>query len=431
MNPRLQAIAILSDVLIRKKSLTEAFKVHLVGKEIAGQALVKEMSYGVLRFYGKLNAIAEQLLIKKLKAKDQDIFFLILLGLYQLLEMNIPSYAVVKETVDVTISLHKVWAKQLVNAVLRRFQREKDALLSGIAQNEAAIYSHPAWMLAAFRQDWPDAWREIAKNNNVKPPLTLRVNLKKITREEYLQTLSVAGLTAHPHPWIHTAILVLTPTDVTMLPGFAEGMVSVQDASAQLAAVLLAPEPGQSVLDACAAPGGKTLHLLEQEPTLDVVAIDHDDTRLRRIEENLVRANLHAKLVHADASQTEKWWDKQHYFDRVLLDAPCTATGVIRRHPDIKWLRQQQDVMQTAALQAKLLNALWLLLKVGGILVYCTCSVLKSENIKLLQTFVATHPECSEIKIKEIEGIELSIGKQILPSFENDGFYYAKFKKES
>ncbi|MBI5447790.1 MAG: 16S rRNA (cytosine(967)-C(5))-methyltransferase RsmB [Gammaproteobacteria bacterium] len=429
MNPREEAVIILQQVLDNKRSLTQVFNTHFQGKEVRSQSLIKEMCYGVLRFYSKLDAIANRLLAKKLKKKDEDIHFLILLGLYQLLEMRVADYAVVKETVNVTLLLKKAWAKDLVNAVLRNFQRKKETLLKDIQQEAVAYYAHPAWMLCVFSEDWPQDWVSIVENNNIKPPLTIRVNLKKVTREVYLAELIEKGWEARPHAWMSSAILILSNVEVMQLPGFAEGKVSVQDASAQFAGTLLELSPHQRVLDMCAAPGGKTMHLLEQEDSIALFAIDQDASRLLRVEENLKRANLQATLICADASKQETWWDKR-YFDRVLLDGPCTATGVIRRHPDIKWLRQQEDVEKIVTLQRQLLHTAWTVLKEGGILIYCTCSILKCENVDQIREFLSSHQDAEEIKIDAVGGVEVSIGKQILPSFENDGFYYVKLRKK-
>ncbi len=428
MNSRLSAVAVLLEVLVCKKSLTESFNKHLKA-DMPGRAFAKELSYGVLRFYNQLAYVAEGLLTKKMKQKDQDVFILILMGLYQLSAMHLPAYAAVKETVEAVVGLKKAWAKNLVNAILRSFLRDQEKWRVAIQQEASVCYAHPAWMLSHFKKDWPDAWQAIAENNNKKPPLTLRINLKKISREQYCEKLAAMGLKSSLHAWVPTAVWVLDPVEVTALPGFMSGECMVQDASAQMAALLLDAQPYQRVLDACAAPGGKTTHLLERVPTLSVLAIDEDASRLTRINENLKRLSLTAEVKVADAATPDKWWDKK-VFDRILLDAPCTASGVIRRHPDIKWLRQESDVMKSAKLQQKMINALWPLLKSGGILLYCTCSVFKEENEVMLNQFVAAHADCEVGALDEVQGITLKIGKQILPEYENDGFYYAKLIKK-
>lgn len=430
MNPRLQAVYILSDVLIHKKSLTDAFSAHIKQKEeVNQQAFSKELCYGVLRFYNRLSFLADQLLEKKIKQKDGSLYILILIGLYQLLEMNIPEYAAVKETVAVPALLQRVWAKNFINAVLRNFLREKEGLLAKAQENPSIWYAHPQWMLAMIQHDWPQQWLKILENNNKKAPLTLRLNLMKVERENYLRKLAELGIVAQAHPWVSTAVVISSVVDVTALPGFAAGEISVQDASAQLAAALLSLQPKQYVLDACAAPGSKTTHMLELEPSLTVLALDHDPKRLLRVGENLQRLNVKAKCIAADAGELATWWDGRQ-FDRILLDTPCTASGVIRRHPDIKWLRQKEDVAKTAVLQAHLLQELWAVLQPGGLLVYSTCSIFKDENVRQLKKFIATQADCVEEKISGEWGIDQEIGKQILPDFENDGFYYACLRKK-
>lgn len=427
MNARLAAVYILSRVIEGGKSLTESFSECFSKHAVQGESLAKELCFGVLRFYPSLSFLADQLLSKKMKSKDSDIYLLILVGLYQLRSMKIAEYAVVKETVAVASLLKKVWAKNVVNAVLRNYQRNKITLEAALLDSDATL-NHAHWMIEKIKKQWPADWQAIMMANNQQPELVLRVNVKKISRIDYLEKLSALGLTAVPHPWAEQAVIVNTHIDVTSLPGFDEGLVSVQDASAQMAASLMKMEDGLRVLDACAAPGGKTTHLLEQVEHVEVWAIDKDDSRMERVRENLLRTKLSAKCISADVKELTQWWDGK-LFDRILLDAPCTASGVIRRHPDIKWLRHESDLIQTVESQGSILSSLWGILKKDGILVYCTCSIFKEENEFLISKFISEHEDCVEEKIISDWGKSVSVGKQLLPSENNDGFYFAVLRK--
>ncbi|RKZ36034.1 MAG: 16S rRNA (cytosine(967)-C(5))-methyltransferase [Gammaproteobacteria bacterium] len=394
------------------------------------RALCQEISYGVFRWWPRLGACLDGLLERPLRERDADIRAAIFIGLYQLGYTRVPAHAAVKETVALSQYCGKPWAKGLINAVLRRFQREGDALLSRADRDEAAAVAHPRWLTRALRDAWPDQWRRIADENNRRPPLSLRVNSRKLSREGYLQTLAEAGFSATAHPHTPEGIILEKPVPVDELPGFAEGLVSVQDGAGQLAAHLLAAKAGERVLDACAAPGGKTTHLLEQQPELDeVVALDIDEERLQLVQENCSRLGLAANLVRADARKTDTWWDGRP-FDRVLLDAPCTATGVIRRQPDIKFHRRAKDVPALAAKQEELLDALWGVLAPGGTLLYATCSVLPQENQQQMRSFLSRRPDASERQLKATWGLEVEFGRQILPGTDSmDGFYYALLEK--
>jgi 16S rRNA (cytosine967-C5)-methyltransferase len=392
------------------------------------RALAQELCYGTLRWSPRLQALLDLLLDKPLKAKESDIHSLLLLGLYQLAYMEIPAHAAVSETVAVTALLNKGWAKGLVNAVLRRFQRERQALEAKIGHDPVAVSAHPAWLLSLLQQAWPQEWQAIVDANNQRPPMALRVNRSRTSRADYLQALQAEGLAAEPSVHAPDALLLERPVNVDQLPGFACGEVSVQDSAAQLAALLVAPQPGMRVLDACAAPGGKTGHLLEICSDIELIALDIEKKRLARVEENLLRLGLKARLIAADASSTV-WWDGKP-FDRILLDAPCSASGVIRRHPDIKLLRQSEDIPQLVALQAAILEALWPMLRPGGMLVYATCSVLPQENAGQLANFLANHDDAKERPIEAGWGQIAEVGRQILPDQDRmDGFYYACIEK--
>lgn len=428
MSARYLATKILTTVLQGGISLNEAFA-RFAPPTTLDVSLVKELCYGCLRYYPRLQAIIRQLLARPLKPKDKDIEILMALGLYQMLAMRIPEHAAVAETVNATKKLGKTWARGVVNAVLRNFQRSKDSLLKDITEQEAQ-FAHPTWLLHRIQQAWPNDWQTIVEANNQHPPLTLRVNLKRQSRDAYLQLLVAKGIEAIATPYSTSGISLASPIDVKKLPGFTKGHVSVQDLAAQLATQLLAVKPGQRVLDACAAPGGKTAHILEAQPALaELVAIDKDEKRLLRVEENLARLSLSARLICADAADTKTWWDGRR-FERILLDAPCSATGVIRRHPDIKYLRQEQDFHSLPQQQLQLLNALWPLLASGGVLVYATCSIMPEENTQTITHFLSSHTDAAELPIKVDWGRCVKLGRQVLPGEANmDGFYYVRIKK--
>jgi 16S rRNA (cytosine967-C5)-methyltransferase len=394
-------------------------------------ALVQELAYGTLRWFHQLAGIAKLFLDKPLKPKDQDIYALLLAGLYQLRALRVATHAAVDETVAAAGALGKPWVKGLINACLREYLRRASEA-DDVVKNDATLrLSHPDWLLEKFRTAWPDDGERIATANNERPPLVLRVNLRKTTRTQYLEALHAAGLAPRPDTLLDTDITLETPVPVTQLPGFAGGQVSVQDAAAQWAAVLLDAQPGHRVLDACAAPGGKTGHILERTPDLAAcVAVDREAARVARIDENLERLGLTARLVTADAADPAEWWDSKP-FDRILLDAPCSATGVIRRHPDVKLRRKPADLPKLAAAQARLLSALWPLLQPGGKLLYVTCSILPEENENTVRAFLAREATAVDEPLPEAVGRPCAIGRQILPGERGmDGFYYACLRKK-
>lgn len=429
-NPRALAAQILLPVLENNRSLTTALAT------LAGQnhqaSLIKELCFGVCRWYFRLCTLADKLLGKPLRAKDQDIYLLILIGLYQLLYLRVAEHAAVLETVEAARSLKKPWATRLINGVLRNFLRQRQTLLAAVDNTLLGAYAHPQWMIERILAAWPEMGEAILQANNQHPPLSLRVNCLQISTEDYLKSLADAGIAAAAMadtPW---AVVLQQAQEVSKLPGFHTGQFSVQDGAAQLAAPLLLLEPGQRVLDACAAPGGKTTHLLEAEPNLTtLLALDKDAERVVRIKENVKRLGLVGR-VHcqaADATQTASWWDGVH-FERILIDAPCSGSGVIRRHPDIKILREPEDIAALAQQQQALLTALWPVLKPGGLLLYVTCSILPEENEQVVQQFLATHADAREQVIAANWGVARQVGRQILPGQENrDGFYYARLIK--
>ncbi|MDR6676821.1 16S rRNA (cytosine(967)-C(5))-methyltransferase RsmB [Pseudomonas oryzihabitans] len=430
MNPRLAATRALAAVLAGRASLGRSLPEQLAKVEPRDRALAQDLAFGTARWQPRLSLLAEKLLQKPFKAGDRDLEALLLIGLYQLFYTRIPAHAAIGETVGCVDKLKKSSAKGLLNAVLRRAQREYDSLLPALEHDPAARLAHPRWLQKALKARWPAHWEAIATANNLHPPLILRVNRRQGSRDAYLAELAAAGIEAVPCTFSADGIRLLQPQDVTALPGFAAGRLSVQDEAAQLAAELLELAPGQRVLDACAAPGGKTCHLLEREPGLaEVVALDADAGRLQRVEQNLARLGLAARTLAADGRAVADWWDGKP-FQRILLDAPCSATGVIRRHPDIKLTRQAADIPPLVQLQGELLDALWPTLEVGGILLYATCSVLPEENSDNLAAFLARTPGARELDIPAPWGIAQAHGRQLLPQAEgHDGFYYAKLIK--
>ena len=427
------AAKVIQDVAGSKMQLNDAL-LHHAGSltNPADQPLVQELSYGVLRWWFALREAALGLLQAPLKPKDLDVFCLLLVGLYQLQHTRIPPHAAVSETVAAVRQLKKAWADKLLNAVLRRYTRESASSTAAKPLSQQAQYSHPSWLLEKLKNAWPEQWCDIVAANNERPPMVLRINQQKTTRDEYLCLLQSAGINAIEADYAPHGVILTHPVGVEKLPGFHQGLVSVQDSAAQLAAGLLQTQAGERVLDVCAAPGGKTAHLLETMPKLaEMVALDIDSQRMRRVEDNLRRLHLNASLICGDAITPQQWWDGV-YFDRVLLDAPCSATGVIRRHPDIKVLRQGQDVSRIIELQRQILDAMWSLLKPGGMLLYATCSVLPEENEKQIALFIERNKNACYQSIDAPWGHERPFGRQIFPG-ENqmDGFYYACMVKSA
>ena len=394
------------------------------------RGFVKELCFGTLRWYDQLEFILDRYLDKPLKQRDADIRTLILVGLYQLHHLGTPPHAAISETVNATVELGKEWAKPLVNAVLRRSQREFQRLRPELDRNPGARYSHPAWLVDRIKADWPDKWERILQANNQRPPQHLRVNRLRTTRENYLEELGRAGIRAQQVDLIPCAIQVLDPVDVDALPGFDDGYASVQDAGAQLAAGLLDLQPGDLVLDACAAPGGKTTHIRETQAQIaGITALDVDEHRIARLHNTLSRLKLDASVIEADAASPDAWWDGRT-FDRILLDAPCSATGVIRRHPDIKRLKSPEQLPALQTSQTQLLAALWPLLKPGGRLLYSTCSLLRDENDRVIETFLDNHSSANLETIQAEWGRATGCGRQLLPGLDGtDSFYYAALTK--
>ncbi|HHB92355.1 MAG TPA: 16S rRNA (cytosine(967)-C(5))-methyltransferase RsmB [Thioploca sp.] len=426
-NARSITTKILSQVIWQGYSLTDCLSKELANlKDSRERALGQELCYGVLRWLVRLQAILRQLLHKKLQ--DKDIHVLLLIGLYQLLYLRTPPYAAIAATVEVTKILNKPKTTGLVNAVLRNFQRKSDKILTIVDNKIDAKFSHPSWILKRLQTDWPEHWQAIATANNTHPPMILRLNTKLIAREKYINDLKEFDIAASITPYTNYGITLNQPVDVRKLPGFAgkNSYISVQDGAAQLAAEFLDVTTDAKVLDACAAPGGKTAHLLECYK-IELLALDNQQNRVNLLQDTLQRLNLTTKIKQADACQPDSWWDGK-LFDRILLDVPCSASGVIRRHPDIKHLRKSTDIINLVAQQALLLEKLWPLLKVGGKLLYVTCSVFAEENYLQIKDFLAKYPDAYPVKLITDCGQAQVYGRQILPG-EFDGFYYACLSK--
>ena len=423
---RATAALVLADVMAAHRFLDQALTERLSALALPTvAALVQELAYGTLRWYFPLHAIAHALLQKPLKPKDADLLALLLLGLYQLRHLRVAPHAAVTETVNATEVLAKPWAKGLLNACLRRALREPARVEAAATATPAARYSHPPWLIEQLRAAYPDRWQQIVAVNNERPPMVLRVNARLTRVDSYLEQLRAAGIDATALPPLPEAIRLTQPVPVTALPHFDDGWVSVQDAAAQWAALWLAPAPGSRVLDACVAPGGKAAHLLERHPHIELVGVDVDAARLARVRQNVERLRLSADLIAADAAALDDWWDGRP-FDYVLIDAPCSATGVLRRHPDIKLRRQPQELAALTASQARLLRGVWPALKPGGKLLYVTCSVLPVENEQQIAAFVAAH-RADRLPVGPAAAGE---GWQIVPGENSmDGFYYAGLRK--
>ncbi len=397
-------------------------------------AQLQELVFGVTRWSGRLDCELGLLLKKPLRRKDSDVNVLMWLALYEIQYMRSPDYAVVNAYTDLTSKLRKKWAKSLVNGVLRQFLRGQAEITAKADKLDAGRTSLPTWIFRQIRADWPAHAEEIVQAGNKKAPLVLRVNQSQGTRDEYRQrlqsSLPAADFLCRDGELGQHSLILETPVRITELPGFKQGAFSVQDSAAQLAAELVAPLAQQRILDACAAPGGKTCHLLELQTDSQVTAIDNSEKRMVRVKENLDRLKLDANCICADAADLDSWWDSEP-FDSVLLDAPCSALGVLRRHPDIRLLRRETDINSLVEQQKRLLASLWQTVKPGGKLVYVTCSILKQENEQQMIEFLTANNDAQEQPIEANWGQACKVGRQILPGqHEADGFYYAIIRKK-
>jgi len=425
-NLRSIAAKAISQVLDQGQSLSTVLPGLQKNISEKDRGLLQELCFGTLRVLPQLEWCLQQLMAKPLTGKQRTLHYLLMVGIYQLVHTRIPAHAALAETVEGAVALKRPQLKGLINGVLRQFQRQQEDLIQRM-ENTDNRYLHPSWLLNRIKKAYPEQWEAIIEANNQRPPMWLRVNRIHHSRDEYLALLQAAGIDAAPHPEYADALRLLTPSAVSELPGFAEGWVTVQDASAQGSVDLLDPQDGEMILDLCCAPGGKTTHILEAAPKAHVLAVDVDKQRLVRVNENLQRLKLHAEVKQGDGREPQSWaGDRQ--FDKILLDAPCSATGVIRRHPDIKWLRRDSDIAELAGLQREILDAIWPRLKPNGVMVYATCSILPEENSQQIKAFLHDHPEA---QLVETGSLEIP-GRQNLPHAEDgDGFYYAKLIKSA
>lgn len=420
-NLRYQTLQLMYQLQGRGGSLTRLLPDAQQRVSSGEQPQLQAWIFGWCRWAHELQALVDQLLEKPLKAKDRDVYLLMQLGVFQLRHTPTAAYAAVDETVKVIERLKKTWARGLVNAVLRNYQRQTESLNSALPTS--GRFSHPDWLLQRFQKDWPTRWETICDANNLQAPMCLRVNARNGSLVDYHKRLLDAGISASRVNKMPQALLLESPVAVTTLPGFAQGHVSVQDAAAQLANLLMSKlvPAGGRLLDACAAPGGKSAHAAESGLFSSITAIDHDEDRLDRVSETLVRLELQdsVNVIHADATEVDQWWDGAA-FDMVLLDAPCSGSGVIRRHPDIKLLRRDSDIASLVEMQRRLLDSLWQTLGANGVLLYATCSTLKDENEHQVSTF-----------LQRTSDAQLA-GKmqQIFPGDQSmDGFFYAAIRK--
>ncbi len=426
---RAEAARVVAAVVHGGASLNAVLPGALAAAAPVERGLLQQLCYGSLRFGLRYRAVLAQLMPRPLKAREADLEALLWVGLHQIDALGLPSHAAVHATVGACPLLGKAWARGLVNGVLRNALREPARLDPERMTDPQARHAHPAWFIAQLQRDWPAQWEAILAANNRQAPMTLRVNARHLDRVAYAELLQAQGLSSRPAPHTEAGLTLEHPVAVDRLPGFTQGWVSVQDGAAQLAAPLLDAAPGMRVLDACAAPGGKTAHLLERTADIELVALDVDAARLGRVRETLDRLGLAAEIRCADLAQPGQWHDGRP-FDRILLDAPCSATGVIRRHPDIKLLRRETDIAALAARQGELLEVAWGLLAPGGVLLYATCSVLRAENEAVIAAFMARHPDVAADALARSWGRPAGVGRQMMPGEDGaDGFFYARLRR--
>jgi 16S rRNA (cytosine967-C5)-methyltransferase len=387
------------------------------------RAAIQDLAYGTLRFLARFEALLDLLLDRPLE--DARLRALLLIALYQLEQTRAAPHAIVDHAVRASASLGLASAKGLVNAVLRNFLRRRAPLVAQVERSETARFCHAQWWIDKLRSQYPSHYAAVLEAANRHPPLALRVNARRTSPAAYLESLARGGIEAKACGV--SGVLLSKPLPAGRIPGLAEGLVSVQDAAAQLAAPMLDVHDGMRVLDACAAPGGKGTHVLELAAA-DLTALDSDGARLERVHANLKRLGLNARVVCGDACEPQGWWDGK-YYDRILADVPCSASGIARRHPDVKWLRRASDVAQFAQLQGRMLDALWQLLASGGKLLYATCSVFHEENSEQIAGFLERHRDATRLNLPAVDShAELPAG-QLLPDGPHDGFFYALLQK--
>lgn len=421
----------LSEIALRGTSLREVMQRDAPKlADPRDRALLMALLSEGARWWLRFDPAIDGLLEKPLRHKDPAVHALLVLGLVQLEILQLRDYAAVAATVEAVRALKRPQLAGLVNAILRRWQRERDSLLARLDAAAQTRHAHPDWLADALQHDWPEHAEAVMLANNREPPLMLRVNRQRSDRASLIERLGSAGYEASPHPWLVDAIVLPHSADVTRMPGFDDGLFAVQDGAAQAAADLADVHDGLRVLDACAAPGGKACHLLERAQ-IDLTALEFDPKRTERIRDNLMRLRLDAKLVVGDAGAPKGWW-KGPPFDRILIDAPCSASGVLRRRPDVRLHRRASDMPALQAQQRRIISALWPLLAPGGRLVYVTCSVLRSENEAIIAQLLAAQPDASAVDFSLPTGQPAAIGWQILPGDGDlDGMYYAVLQKAS
>jgi len=415
-NARVIAHQAICSIVLKKQSLSD----DIFPFESNDLSYAKSLTFGSIRFYHHLNDVITPRLKRPLEKKNLDIHCLLILGAYQLIHSDTSIHAAVNETVGVAEVIGKPWAKGFINAILRDIDRDRKII------ENTKHDSHPSWLIKKLKQDYPNNFQEILNENNKKAPMTIRVH-PSIKRADYQQELQEIDILSYPSTIAPQALILNYAVSVTKLPGFENGSCYVQDTSAQLAAPLISPKKGELILDACSAPGGKATHLAELCPNANIIALDNDKQRLLKVQENLERLNNHNITIQQGDAKDHEWWNGK-LFDKILLDAPCSSSGVIRRHPDIKLLKKPRDISQITKTQSLILGNLWELLKPGGQLLYVTCSVLKDENVRQISQFLDRFKDAKNEKITLPWG-DGDIGKQQLPNNEYDGFYYAKLIK--
>jgi 16S rRNA (cytosine967-C5)-methyltransferase len=433
MKPDTRALAAkgLAEVALRGASLRDVMERNARRlSDPRDRALLMALLSEGARWWLRFDAAIDGLLEKPLRHKDPAVHALLVLGLVQLEILQLSDYAAVAATVEATRTLGRPPLAGLVTAILRRWQRERDTLLARLDARPQTRHAHPAWLAAALQHDWPQQAEAVMEADNREPPLMLRVNRQRSERAALIEQLQAAGYAASAHPWLDDGLVLPHSTDVTRMPGFEDGLFAVQDGAAQVAADLADLRDGQRVLDACAAPGGKACHLLERTD-IDLTALEFDAARGERIRQNLMRLRLDAKVVTGDAGAPKSWW-KGQTFDRILVDAPCSATGVLRRRPDVRLHRRESDIPAMQAQQRRIVAALWPLLAPGGRLVYITCSVLRAENEAIVGELLAAQGDAQAVHFTLPAGHAAGVGWQILPGDGDlDGMYYAVIGKRA
>ncbi len=433
MKPDTRALAArgLAEIALRGASLREVMERSAPKlADPRDRALLMALLSEGARWWLRFDAAIDGLLEKSLRHKDPAVHALLVLGLVQLEILQLQDYAAVAATVEAVRALKRPQLAGLVNAVLRRWQREREALLAKLDGKPQTRHAHPAWLASALQRDWPEQAEAVMTADNREPPLMLRVNRRRSERDVLIEQLQAAGYAATEHPWLADALVLPHSADVTRMPGFEDGHFAVQDGAAQVAADLADLRDGLRVLDACAAPGGKACHLLERAD-IDLTALEFDPARAERIRQNLMRLRLDAKVAIGDAGAPKGWW-KAPPFDRILIDAPCSATGVLRRRPDVRLHRRESDIAAMQAQQRRILAALWPLLAPGGQLIYITCSVLRAENEDIVGELLAAQANARAMAFTLPVGQAAAVGWQILPGDGDlDGMYYAVLGKRA